>query len=57
MVVEPSIECYNRHVYNAYTKLYPFCCLALAIYALGIPMLFGVLLAKNRKVRVGVDLV
>ena len=47
---EPSIECYDFSSWNQHTSLLPVCIAGMLIYVLGIPLLFGTLLFRNRKV-------
>ena len=51
LVAEPSIECYDLSSWNQHTQLLPVCCVAMIVYVAGIPILFGSLLFRRRKVR------
>ena len=48
---EPSVECYDFSSWNQHTTMLPICIAGMVVYVLGIPMLFGSLLYRNRKVR------
>ena len=50
LVAEPSIECYDLSAWNQHTQLLPVCCVAMLVYVGGIPLLFGTLLFRRRKV-------
>ena len=51
LAAEPSVECYDFSSWNQHTTMFPICALGMVFYVLGIPVLFGYLLYRNRKVR------
>ena len=50
LAVEPSVICYDFSTQNQHRQLLPLCCIALLVYVVGIPALFGTLLFGNSKV-------
>ena len=52
LAAEPSVECYDFSTSNHHRQLLPLCIVALLVYVIGIPVLFGILLFRYRKVSV-----
>ena len=44
------MECYDFSTSNQHRQLLPLCIVALLVYVIGIPVLFGILLFRYRKV-------